>query len=230
LGKVLTLYHGSEKIIMNPVFGEGKLTNDFGLGFYCTGNEALSKEWAVNSLRDGFSNKYELNIEYMKVLNLNTPDYSVLKWIAILLQFRSFSIKNAIARKAKAYIIDNFGINVNSYDIIIGYRADDSYFDYAESFINNTITVTQLAKAMRLGNLGEQVVLKSKFAFETLVYKGFSVAERDKYFVLRKSRDEEANKMYQKITEDDDDGLYINEIMKAGIQNDDKSIPRNVSE
>lgn len=59
-------------------------------------------------------------------------------------------------------MIDNFSVNVNAYDLIIGYRADDSYFDYAESFLNNGISVQQLAKAMRLGKLGEQIVVKSK--------------------------------------------------------------------
>ena len=30
--KEIILYHGSEKIIENPVFGAGKKNNDFGLG------------------------------------------------------------------------------------------------------------------------------------------------------------------------------------------------------
>ena len=47
--KKITLFHGSEKVIEHPVFGEGKKHNDFGLGFYCTESEALAKEWAVSS-------------------------------------------------------------------------------------------------------------------------------------------------------------------------------------
>ena len=179
MSKTLTIYHGSNKIIKNPIFGEGRKNNDFGLGFYCTENELLAKEWAVSSLENGFSNCYTINIEYMKVLNLNTSEYSILNWIAILVQHRLFSLKTPVARRARQYLIDNFSINVNSYDIIIGYRADDSYFDFAESFLNNEITVSQLALAMTLGKLGEQIVIKSQYAFSSLEFKGFDVAFKE---------------------------------------------------
>ena len=226
----ITLYHGSEKVIETPTFGEGRRNNDFGLGFYCTRSEALAKEWAVSSLRNGFANRYTLNTEYLNILNLNSPEYTILNWIAVLVEHRLFSIKTPVAHRAKRYLIENFGINVNAFDLIIGYRADDSYFDYAESFLNNGITVKQLARAMRLGKLGEQVVVKSKFAFSCLQYEGFDLAEKEKYYILRKARDDEANKMYFKILEDESDGLYIQDIMRGGIRNDDPRIPRNLSE
>lgn len=225
----LTLFHGSEKIIETPTFGEGKKNNDFGLGFYCTESEELAKEWAVSSLRDGFINRYILDTEYLNILNLNSPDYTILNWIAVLVEHRLFSIKTPVARRAKKYLIDNFGINVNAYDLITGYRADDSYFDYAESFLNNAISVEQLAKAMRLGKLGEQVVLKSKFAFSKIQYEGFDVAEKEEFYVLRKSRDDEANQLYLEMLEEENDGLYIQDIIRGGIKNDDPRIPRNVS-
>ncbi len=226
----ITLYHGSEKVIETPTFGEGRRNNDFGLGFYCTRSEALAKEWAVSSLRNGFANRYTLNTEYLNILNLNSPEYTILNWIAVLVEHRLFSIKTPVAHRAKRYLIENFGINVNAFDLIIGYRADDSYFDYAESFLNNGITVKQLANAMRLGKLGEQVVVKSKFAFSCLQYEGFDLAEKEKYYILRKARDDEANKMYFKILEEESDGLYIQDIMRGGIRNDDPRIPRNLSE
>lgn len=227
--KMITLFHGSEKIIETPTFGEGKKTNDFGLGFYCTESEGLAKEWAVSSLRDGFSNRYTLDTEYMKILNLNSPDYTILNWIAVLVEHRLFTIKTPVARRAKRYLIDNFGINVNAYDLITGYRADDSYFDYAESFLNNAISVEQLANAMRLGKLGEQIVLKSKFAFSRLQFEGFEVAEKEEFYVLRKSRDDEANRLYLEMLEEETDGLYIQDIIRGGITNDDPRIPRNLS-
>ena len=227
--KIITLYHGSDKVVETPTFGLGKENNDFGLGFYCTESEELAKEWAVSSLRNGFANRYTLNTEYLNVLNLNSPDYTILNWIAVLIEHRLFSIKTPVAQRAKRYLIDNFGINVNAYDLITGYRADDSYFDYAESFINNGISVGQLAKAMRLGKLGEQIVIKSKFAFSRLQFEGFELAEREQYHVLRKARDDEANQLYRALLEEEDDDLYIQDIMRGGIKNDDPRIPRNVS-
>lgn len=227
--KVITIYHGSEKIVENPTFGEGKKNNDFGLGFYCTESEDLAKEWAVSSLRNGFANKYTLDTEYMRILNLNSLEYTILNWIAVLVEHRLFSIKTPVARRAKQYLIDNFSINVNAYDIITGYRADDSYFDYAESFLNNAISVEQLARAMRLGKLGEQIVIKSQFAFSQLKFEGFDIAEKEEFYVLRKSRDDEANKLYFEMLEEESDGLYIQDIIRGGIKNDDPRIPRNIS-
>lgn len=228
--KQLLLYHGSEQIVNEPAFGKGKEHNDFGLGFYCTESEELAKEWAVSSLRDGFCNRYTLDTEYLKVLNLNSPDYTILNWIAVLVEHRLFSIKTPVARRAKRYLIDNFAINVNAYDLITGYRADDSYFDYAESFLNNAISVEQLAYAMRLGKLGEQIVVKSQYAFSKLHYEGFDIAEREAYYVLRKARDDEANRLYWEMQDEESDGLYIQDIIRGGITNDDPRIPRNLSE
>ena len=82
---------------------------------------------------------------------------------------------------------------------------------------------------MRLGKLGEQIVVKSKYAFSLLYYEGFSIAEREKYYVLRKARNDEADQLYSKMLEEATDGLYMLDIMRGGIQNDDPRIPRNVS-
>ena len=230
MDKQIIIYHGSEQIVEVPTFGLGKKNNDFGLGFYCTESDELAKEWAVSSLRNGFSNRYTLDTEYLNTLNLNSPDYTILNWIAVLVEHRLFSIKTPVARRAKRYLIENFGVNVNAFDLITGYRADDSYFDYAESFLNNGLSVEQLARAMRLGKLGEQIVIKSKFAFSKLKFEEFDIAEKEQYYVLRKARDDEANQLYLEMLEEESDGLYIQDIMRGGIRNDDPRIPRNLSE
>lgn len=230
MDKTITVYHGSEKNIKVPIFGEGRKNNDFGLGFYCTQNLGLAKEWAVSSISDGFANEYSLNTEFLKILNLNSPEYTILNWIAVLVESRLFSLRTPVARRAKKYLIDNFDVNVNAYDVIIGYRADDSYFDYAESFLNNAVSVEQLSRAMRLGKLGEQIVIKSQYAFSCLEYKGFQMAKREEYYDLRKARDDNANKSYLKMLEEENDGLYIQDIIRGSISNDDTRIPRNISE
>ncbi|MBQ8326425.1 MAG: DUF3990 domain-containing protein [Lachnospiraceae bacterium] len=230
MDKRITIYHGSEKIVEQPKFGEGKKNNDFGLGFYCTASEDLAKEWAVSSLRDGFANRYTLDTEYLNILNLNSPDYTILNWIAILVEHRLFPVKTPIAGRAKKYLVEHFGVNVNAFDLIKGYRADDSYFDYAELFLNNGISIEQLSRAMHLGKLGEQIVIKSKYAFSMLKYEGFDIATKNQYYVLRKARDDEANQLYFQMLEEETDGLYIQDIMRGGIKNDDPRIPRNISE
>ena len=230
MDKLITLYHGSKQIVEIPTFGLGRKNNDFGLGFYCTESINLAKEWAVSSLNDGFASRYTLDTEYLNILNLNSPDYTILNWIAVLVDHRLFSIKTPVARRAKQYLIEHFGINVNACDLITGYRADDSYFDYAEAFLNNAITVEQLSRAMQLGKLGEQIVIKSKFAFSKIRFEGFEAAEKDMYYVLRKARDNEANQNYLNILEEESDGLFIQDIIRGGISNDDPRIPENLSE
>ena len=229
MDKLITIYHGSKQLVEVPTFGLGRKNNDFGLGFYCTESNYLAKEWAVSSLSDGFSNRYTLDTEYLNTLNLNSPNYTILNWIAVLVEHRLFSIKTPIARRAKQYLIEHFGVNVNAFDLITGYRADDSYFDFAEAFLNNAITVEQLSRAMRLGKLGEQIVIKSQFAFSKIKYEGFEVARKDEFYVLRKARDDEANQTYLDIQEEESDGLYVQDIIRGGISNDDPRIPRNVS-
>lgn len=51
-------------------------------------------------------------------------------------------------------------IDISNADVIIGYRADGSYFSYVKDFINNALTLEELNYVLRLGNLGKQVVLK----------------------------------------------------------------------
>lgn len=63
----MILYHGSVSIIEQPVFGKGKRYNDYGLGFYCTQSLDLAKEWAVEENRDGYANKYLLDLQGLTI-------------------------------------------------------------------------------------------------------------------------------------------------------------------
>ena len=95
----IIIYHGSEKIIQNPDIKAGKKHNDYGQGFYCTEDIELAKEWACKNDYDGFANRYELDLSELKILNLNSNEYTILNWIAILLKNRVFSL--AIQRHLK---------------------------------------------------------------------------------------------------------------------------------
>ena len=120
-------------------------------------------------------------------------------------------------------------INVNAYDIIVGYRADDKYYDFASSFLNNSITVEQLAHAMKLGKLGEQVVLKSGNSFSKIEYVDCSLADKEIYLPKRISRNEESDAEFRRICDEEPDGLFMADIMRGKITNDDERIPRNIS-
>lgn len=218
----MVLWHGSQKIIEAPQFGLGKVHNDYGQGFYCTESLDLAREWACSGDADGFVNRYELDMTDLKVLDLLSPHYSVLHWIALLVEHRSFRKDTAIAVGTCKYLHDHFLPDTDACDVIRGWRADDSYFSYARAFVYNTITVEQLGRAMKLGNLGEQIVLKSERAFKAIRFAGFERAPLALYGPLAKERDEAARAQYRELlAENPFEGIRIVDIVREEMMGDD---------
>ena len=211
----MILWHGSPMIIEHPELGKGKEHNDYGRGFYCTESLEMAKEWACAMPgQDGYANCYEMDSTDMKILNLSEGKYHVLNWLAILAMNRDFRASTPLGIEGKEYIIREFGVDLMPYDIIRGYRADDSYFAFARAFVNNMITATQLREAMKLGKLGEQVVLKTEKAFHNLNFAGKEFADGAVYFAKREQRARNAEG-------DAREGLYMIDILREGIKNED---------
>ena len=219
------IYHGSENIV-TPEYGRGKPYNDYGLGFYCTENLELAKEWACSHGRDGYANAYRIFLDGLSIFNLNDGHHNILNWLAILLDNRKFATKGPIADSAKAYILENFLPDYKEYDIIKGYRADDSYFSFAGDFISNSLSINGLKKAMSLGNLGEQIVLKSKEAFRRVTLLDTIPAYSDEYFIKYTSRDIDARERYSNISEHpfSTGELFVLDIIRNNISNGDQRI------
>jgi len=215
--KKIRIYHGSKEIVKTPCYGQGKKYNDYGLGFYCTEDLELAKEWSVSNELNGYANEYEIDISGLSILNLSDPKYNVLHWLTILLENRIFDIKHDIAKMGKAYLIENYGLETYQYDLIKGYRADDSYFSFAQAFLNNSISVEKLARALRLGNLGEQIVLKSEEAFNRIEFAESIEADRNIYWKLRANRNEEARIQYLKTVESpiSEKDLFLSDLMRG---------------
>ncbi len=190
------LFHGSDNIVKTPQFGKGKVNNDYGLGFYCTEDPDLAKEWAVKRERDGFVNKYTLDEKGLRILNLEAPEFTSLNWIELLLSNRVFEPSTPLALEAVAYLHKYFHTDIDDADVIIGYRADDSYFSYAQDFIEGTISCGQLYEALRLGKLGLQYVLKSKRAFDRIKFEGSEQVSSNVWYPKREARDRNARREY----------------------------------
>ncbi len=218
----IILYHGSDKIISKPLFGTGKAYNDYGLGFYCTQNLELAKEWACPTLDDGFANCYELETKGLSLLDLQTENFCTLHWLAVLICNRRFDMDTPLMRQGAFYLKNNFLPDLSGFDLIKGYRADDSYFSFAQAFLSNQISYSQLQSAMKLGKLGEQIVLKSQKAFDKIKFISYELAKAKKYYSLRLARMEKAKAEYKKSLEDSDiSGLFIRDMILGGIKNDD---------
>lgn len=101
----IQLLHGTDHIIEVPDINIGNPHNDYGRGFYCTRVDEMAKEWACKKNTDGFVNVYDFDEDGLKVLNLLSGNHTVLNWIALLLQFRTFKLDSEVAVDARDYII-----------------------------------------------------------------------------------------------------------------------------
>ena len=222
----MILYHGSEFVIEHPQFGLGKRTNDYGQGFYCTQDQSLAGEWSVTPLHDGFVNSYEIDLSGLKVLNLFQKPFTVLSWLAILLENRVFDLEGDIASAARDYLLANFKPDYSGADVIVGYRANDSYFSFARTFLSGALSYSNLSKAIRLGNLGLQIVLKSRRAFESLAFMSAKPATRDEFLVAKEKRDNEAREEFRKLKAQpfDASALYMLNILQERIVPNDPRV------
>ena len=168
-----TIYHGSESIVEKPIFHyEGSNpNNDYGLGFYTTQDLEMAKEWADKDTKYGFVNKYSFDDRNLKILDLtNKEKYSVLNWISILLHFRQLSNRDKGLYSQELTFLEKYYLDVEDYDVVIGYRADDAYFTFPLMFLRGALTLEKLEEIYFLGNMGKQLVLISEKAFSRIKY------------------------------------------------------------
>ena len=167
----ITIYHGSDHIVSKPTYGVGNLHNDYGLGFYCTSSLDMAKEWANRNTMAGYANKYQFDGRNLKIIDLTDQKYSVLNWIAILMHHRNLtSTQRSSYKRRLEFLEKNFYINVQEYDVVIGYRADDAYFKFPMYYLSNEISTQKLEEIYHLGNLGKQIVIISEKAFSKIKY------------------------------------------------------------
>lgn len=238
--KEITIYHGSHVVVDKPQFGFGKLNNDYGQGFYCTEHLDKAREWAANAAYQrgvrhfGYANKYLLDTSDLKILDLSAQKYTALHWLEVLISHRTLTgLSVAIGLAAAKYLHKHFHVDLTGYDIVKGYRADDSYFTFAEAFLNGTITYSTLKKALVAGHLGEQIVLMSEKAFSSIRFVAENPVPGAIYYTHYISNDTAARRMVNKAIEADQNNitslLFKNEetmftIMQKGMTAKDVSL------
>ena len=118
MGSILTLYHGSNVIVKNPKVLTNGFYKDFGYGFYCTNLEKQAQRWALTK-----RNKHVVNIyNYEPDSTLNILKFTTMtdEWLEFVVACRR-------------------GIE-HHYDIVEGPMADDTIWDYIESYVDGSIT------------------------------------------------------------------------------------------
>ena len=135
---------------------------------------------------------------------------------------RKVRLSTPVMKRGKEWLTKHFMPDTDDCDVIIGYRADDSYFSFARAFVNNEISLNQLSYAMQLGKLGEQVVLKSKKSFDEIKFVSYEVCDNTIYYAKRKSRDDEAREAFNaELEKEDINGLFMRDIIREEVTSDD---------
>lgn len=189
----MKIYHGSKFIIDKIQTKGSSLNNDYGPAFYLTLEEKAAKEWACKNNTVGYVNEYYLRqdqFDKMKILDLTDKDkYSVLNWIAILMHFRKLNNDFVIRNKEALDWLNKYYIDVDAYDVVIGFRADDSYFRFPREFINGNLAFEDLEEVYKFGNLGTQYVFISEKSIKSLNFLSAYEVDREyigKYYEIVK--------------------------------------------
>ena len=210
----MKIYHGSKIVVDKPIRHGSNKNNDYGPAFYMTRDLKSAKEWACRNNIVGLVNEYVLNISNLKILDLR--EYNVLHWLAILMHFRELenSFVRSFSNRLK-FLEENYYIDVEQYDVVIGYRADDAYFRFPLDFIRWNLTLEQLEYSFKLGNLGVQYALISERAFKRLKYLNSYECDQ-KYIGSYFYNVSETTKIFDSLSKDED-GTRIIDLMRDTI-------------
>jgi len=209
----MKLFYGSKTNFTKPIYGFGNPSNDYGLGFYMTDSYDLAKLWASQFNEDGYVLSFDLDLSNLNVLSLKDCDeINVLRWISLLIRHR-FSFEDLEKySKELDWLNTKFYVDLNNYDVVIGYRADDAYFNYSRSFVANEMSFEILTKAMRIGKLGLQYVAISKKAYKSLKFiKSEKISKNSSYSDFRKCAVNEYNIIKK---EDKISNMYFRDLVR----------------
>ena len=181
----MILYHGSNVEVKEPKIYLTEYGRDFGPAFYLTLDLEAAKSWACKNDSLGIVNKYHIDNESYKRLNIldltNKDKYSILNWMAILIHFRTLDTSFIKNNQLVLDWLNKYYIDVNDYDVVIGFRADDAYFRFPSRFISNDLAFEDLENIYLSGDLGVQYAFISKRAIKLLKFD--SVIECEKSFL-----------------------------------------------
>ena len=209
---IINLYHGSWEIVSNPQYGLGRIDNDYGQGFYCTADIELAKEWACSEKSTSWCNSYTLDTTGLNILDLTTDDFTALQWLALLINNRNVTMDSQIMRRGANWLIENHLPDISTYDVVIGYRADDSFFRIARAFISNTLPLEFLEESLRSGDPGIQYTIKSERAFNALQFVNATPVDHRIYYSRRTAHSQAASSLV--FDKNYDDGTFLSDIIR----------------
>jgi hypothetical protein len=214
----ITLYHGTAADNLVPKFGGGRDFNDYGKGFYTTEDLNAAKEWACQGEpHSSYVYKFELDTTDLSILNLD--ENKILEWVSILMTYRRGKRIRGAALERCLNLIEQYSIDVEKYDVIRGFRANDSYFQFTADFVTDTITLDTLSKSIKAGNLGYQICIKSEKAYQNLNSINRLVIGDSEYIEYHNryiTKDKNARELAENYSNEKQTGKLLSEILKGG--------------
>lgn len=112
--------------------------------------------------KNGWVHTFELDTIGLDIINFQ--NINVLSWLAELMKHRDADKSRRYSLLSKKFI-KKYGIETNHCDVIVGYRANASYFYIAKAFVRDEIDIDLLENLLSLGGLGIQYCIKSQKAY-----------------------------------------------------------------
>lgn len=158
---ILTLYHGSNRVVRFPRTDKNKYLSDFGNGFYLTSNIVQAKNWAKRKAR-----------------LIGEPTVNIFVWHLSdnTLNIKQFNANNDWAK----YVLQNRTKIIKSYyDLIIGPTADGRLFSVINDWKNGKLNLDQALIKLKPEVYDKQYCFKTEKALHTLKYIGREVLTND---------------------------------------------------
>lgn len=152
----IRLYHGSRETVRFPEIRTARYHKDFYFGFYCTLYEPQAIRWATRHTGTGRINEY-----------LYTPNTSlrVLKFPKMTEEWLDFIVACRTGHP-------------HDYDIVEGPMANDTIFNYVQSFVDGQISREAFWSLAKFKHPTHQISFHTARALSTLEFvKSYEVTE-----------------------------------------------------
>ena len=144
------LFRGSRETVAHPEIRIQKYNKDFYWGFYCTELESQAVRWATRFGRPGVINVYTYS---------ERPDLSVKRFPEMSEEWLDFIVA---CRSGTPH----------DYDVVEGPMADDTIFNYIQSFLDGEISRTAFWELVKFKHPTHQIGFHTEKALSALKYEG----------------------------------------------------------
>lgn len=144
----IILYHGSPEKVSEPEIRKSRFTKDFSWGFYCTNLFHQAKRWATRVNGRGYVNE----ISFVACAGLNVKKFTSpnIEWLKFIAKCRNGEI--------------------HDYDIVEGPMADDTIYNFVESYFAGEITEAAFLELARFKKPTHQISFHTLKALSCLEF------------------------------------------------------------